>query len=242
MTDTNKEKNNINEIHEKAKRIASAIFLIIGNIESEDLLKSKIKDLSLNLVSKSVNLRNSLFSEINKTVLDMEKICIELMSFLDIASVSGLISKMNGEIIKKEFNLFVFDLNNLSQDFEKGNKFYIQNIFEDAGSDPVFKNTNLLESKNFQQFNLSENKISKLNEDNIPRHKDNHENGYKRKNLRKSAILEFIKGHNNVSIKDIVPNITGCSEKTIQRELIELIKEGKISKVGERRWSKYSIV
>ena len=67
-------------------------------------------------------------------------------------------------------------------------------------------------------------------------------NGHKRKDLRKNTILEFIKGHNNVSIKDIVPNIVGCSEKTVQRELISLINENKIKKIGERRWSKYSII
>jgi len=60
-------------------------------------------------------------------------------------------------------------------------------------------------------------------------------------NNEEQSILDFIKGHNDVSIKDIVPNITGCSEKTVQRELISLIKEGKIKKIGERRWSKYSI-
>ena len=66
-------------------------------------------------------------------------------------------------------------------------------------------------------------------------------NGHKRKDLRKNTILDFIKRHNNVSIKDIAPNIIGCSEKTIQRELIELISKGKITKAGERRWSRYSI-
>jgi len=66
-------------------------------------------------------------------------------------------------------------------------------------------------------------------------------NGHKRKDTRKNMILEFIKGHNNASIKDIVPNITGCSEKTVQRELIALISENKIKKVGERRWSRYFV-
>ena len=66
-------------------------------------------------------------------------------------------------------------------------------------------------------------------------------NGSKRKDMRKMTILNFIKGHNNTSIKDIVPNIVGCSEKTVQRELLELINEGKILKTGERRWSRYSI-
>ena len=67
------------------------------------------------------------------------------------------------------------------------------------------------------------------------------DNGHKRKDLRKNKIIDFIKGHNVVNIKDIAASITGCSEKTIQRELISLINEAKVKKIGERRWTKYSI-
>jgi hypothetical protein len=60
---------------------------------------------------------------------------------------------------------------------------------------------------------------------------------------RSSVILDFIKEKQSVSIKDIThynhPLIRGCSEKTIQRELVNLIQQGLIEKVGERRWSQY---
>jgi predicted HTH transcriptional regulator len=45
-----------------------------------------------------------------------------------------------------------------------------------------------------------------------------------------------------VSIKDIRTAITGCSEKTIQRELANLISQGLIKREGERRWSVYKPV
>lgn len=56
---------------------------------------------------------------------------------------------------------------------------------------------------------------------------------------RMSLILDFIKRNKRSSIKEIAAVVKGCSEKTIQRELGELIHQGLIRKEGERRWSVY---
>ena len=60
-----------------------------------------------------------------------------------------------------------------------------------------------------------------------------------RKQSRRDQILAlFVKGV-DVSIKDISARIKGCSEKTIQRELNNLVFDGKIKRIGEKRWSRY---
>lgn len=60
---------------------------------------------------------------------------------------------------------------------------------------------------------------------------------------RLEKILDFVRGNKGVSIKDISrisdPLIKDCSEKTIQRELAGLVRQGFIKRVGERRWSVY---
>ncbi len=61
------------------------------------------------------------------------------------------------------------------------------------------------------------------------------------KNDRQQVILDTIKEKGELSIKDLTDVIQGCSEKTIQRELISLVSTGILSKTGERRWSKYSL-
>ena len=42
-------------------------------------------------------------------------------------------------------------------------------------------------------------------------------------------------------IKDVSPLISGCSEKTIQRELLAMVYAGILRKMGEKRWSRYSL-
>jgi hypothetical protein len=58
---------------------------------------------------------------------------------------------------------------------------------------------------------------------------------------RRDRILDVLKEKGPVTIKDITDVVTDCSEKTVQRELIALIKDNRVHREGERRWSKYSL-
>ena len=61
------------------------------------------------------------------------------------------------------------------------------------------------------------------------------------KTNRRDAVLRLFKKNKELTIKDISREVSGCSEKTIQRELNTLISEGVLNKIGERRWSRYSL-
>ncbi len=65
---------------------------------------------------------------------------------------------------------------------------------------------------------------------------------FENKDERKTKILGLIKDKKEVSIKDISYAFTDCSEKTIQRELNALVANGQIKKIGEKRWSRYSVL
>ncbi len=59
---------------------------------------------------------------------------------------------------------------------------------------------------------------------------------------RRTRVLNVLRDKGEATIKDIVEVVTDCSEKTIQRELISLIKDNVIVREGERRWSKYRLI
>lgn len=64
------------------------------------------------------------------------------------------------------------------------------------------------------------------------------QNEEKKNNRREDILNLFTKGV-EVSINDISKKIIGVSIKTLQRELNTLLEEGQITKIGEKRWSKY---
>jgi hypothetical protein len=75
--------------------------------------------------------------------------------------------------------------------------------------------------------------------DNNKGHKKDTASAVKGQNERATIIYDFVKSHSGVSIKDIAAVVVGCSEKTIQRELAALIRQGLIQRKGEKRWSVY---
>ena len=62
-----------------------------------------------------------------------------------------------------------------------------------------------------------------------------------KKNSRQSIIISLLRRKKEIMIKDVSPLIHGCSEKTIQRELLSMVDKGILKKIGEKRWSRYSL-
>lgn len=71
---------------------------------------------------------------------------------------------------------------------------------------------------------------------------------------RRSLILKLfrempsIAGHKELTLNDLVEKYSryggegNISEKTIQRELVELTSDGTLEKVGTKRWVKYRLL
>ena len=64
------------------------------------------------------------------------------------------------------------------------------------------------------------------------------------KKQRRDEITNIIKANSNsATITDIktraVGALTSCSEKTLQRELMSMTKDGVLNKTGEKRWTQY---
>ncbi len=60
--------------------------------------------------------------------------------------------------------------------------------------------------------------------------------------LRAQSVIQILKENGSLGIRDICSNLPEYSEKMIQRELLELVSQGKVAKAGLKRWSRYSAV
>ncbi len=69
------------------------------------------------------------------------------------------------------------------------------------------------------------------------------DSSFKNQDKRKELIIKAFKDARLtfMTIKDFSTYIKDCSEKTIQRQLLDLVKDGVLKKDGERRWSRYSL-
>ena len=60
-----------------------------------------------------------------------------------------------------------------------------------------------------------------------------------RRSIRQEHLLKVLSHETPMSMSDVSKRVKGCSEKTIQRELQELVDNKKVMRIGEKRWSKY---
>ena len=189
----------------------------------------------------------------------------ELISLIKIASVGGIISEMNSNILQKEYiHLRAFfesrcksDTHQLGKEIIFNEDFFRNEEYQrisspgqqkykghdkrhqiNRGHRNVAYKTSIADEKK-QIGNFTKNKIQITEQSELTKRNINN-NGNIVQEERQKIILQFIKDSNgNVNIKDISPSIKGCSGKTLQRDLIYLMQKGMIKKTGERRWSRY---
>ena len=177
-----------------------------------------------------------------------------IISFINLAVTIGLVSSMNGNILKKELEKNVKELVSLYSDKRVS-----------ITTHPGYANIILSED----MFNISEKEEVKKIDFNKGQEKNNPENSnnvlYNRqeksdvnkennatmssktstlgiKIARRNDVLNIVKVKGQVSVKDIVLMLKDVGEKTVQRELHSLVSEGVLRKEGEKRWSVYKLV
>jgi len=250
---------NFLSITKKTERLVSALYLLTDMFPDQEPLKWSLRKYSLNIIPPMLALKSNFKTE--KVILNAPNPhLLKLHSFLETAYMSGLVSNMNFSLLQNEiFKLIRMENEYLTVDNKKDNSLD-ENYFRDDYKGHVRGEIKLEDgpyegSVSFKNIQDSHKKLSKRQDDvgdsieknvirdsvNKPIYLENSTEKKKKKNERQVKIIDLIKNKVLVSIKDISDNIKGCGEKTIQRELMAMVKSGVLKKEGERRWSKYSL-
>jgi DNA-binding HxlR family transcriptional regulator len=209
-------------IIQKSQKIVSALYLITDFIKDSDAIKWEIREEGMILVSNSIML-NATFPVDREHAMSLFLNTAEkIISYLTIASLSSLISSMNASIITHE-------LQSLVHFIQKENKpnhppgYILSDSFFTTDSEAIDN----------QKVDKGHSELSRTNDQNRPKNES--------KTYRRNEILNLLKTRSNLTVKDFSKIIKDCSEKTIQRELIDLVEKGLVKRFGERRWSTYSL-
>lgn len=236
----------------KTEKLVTALYMVTDYMDTDEVLKTKLRSLGVNLLSDMHNLSTVSFLDQHSVISKLLSQISELLSFVSIASTMGFVSEMNSSILNREFQ----SLASLLEDHKSNDEHFTFTLddkmfeVEDKEESPVFKTTS--STTNFPNGHFAK-KVSQnisTKESHLPAQ------NYKRlqakitspleKEARSQKIISLIndtdKAQVGISIKDISQAFTDCGEKTIQRELNALVAKGLIKKIGAKRWSRYQTI
>jgi hypothetical protein len=249
----------------KLEKLASGVYLITSFFVDAEPMKWKLRALSSEAVSLGMLLRDSFQTDNRQISIDLRNIILEILSLLEVAKSAALVSDTNHTLIKDEFIKYLGTLTIpegllldkdgavLSSSFFNSNLGDVDESYRDIGRIEGVENPQLRDRNPKEYYDLPK-KRELLNlddmadkghvaKDRVQKSKSLKDFGAVsvKKNSRQSIIINLLKRKKEIMIKDVSPLISGCSEKTIQRELLAMVKAGILRKTGEKRWSRYSL-
>lgn len=249
-------------IFKKTEKLASAIYLITSFISDSEPLKWKVREVATRLLSYSMNLSNQGHRYRFDAMNNFLSASLEIISLLEVANISGIVSPMNYGILKFEMERVV-ELVDLKERSLNSKFLLSKNFFETIGANSAVagrqeenhqtfgpKDNKTLSNQSANKQELKSQEYSKGHYNGQELIKDNHreikdkvqsDKGQISKSDRYEVIINLLKNSKDITVKDVSGIISDCSEKTLQRELLSLVDKGVLKKEGERRWSKYSL-
>ena len=225
---------------QKVEKIVSAVYLITGYFPPEESLRWQLREKSLKLLSDTLSLKDINLSYKDKVMSDIKGLILEIISFLEISFVANIMTEMNTVILKRELDfLLKFIDRGFNEVKQNDSQFLEHNFFKVKGGNLSLESSSLEGEELTKRHYKGHTKLSFNLQSGLEKKQKISYSA--KKKTRKDDILKLFSKGQKLTIKDISQVIDGCGEKTIQRELQVLMKEGIIKKEGERRWSQYSL-
>ncbi len=221
-------------IFKKTEKIAAALYLVSGLLKDKEPIKWELRDHGMDLISSSFMAASAVPGDKNSVIQSLFTAALETMSLLNVARISNLVSDMNYKLLIKEIDHVVGLLRDkLAQNAENAGYVLSESFFKtpDIFSSGFRPDT----QRNSHKGQAFSGKHPYKTSSNLA------EQGSSKRTERQETILNLMKGKSGLTIKDFSHVIKDCSEKTIQRELLDLVERGLVKKEGERRWSTYSL-
>ncbi len=254
--------------YNKVNKLITALYIVTDILDSEEPLRGKLRTAGSDILSDIYLLRTTRSNSVSYRVIGN---ILKTISFLDIASTVGILSSMNCGILRSEFVALKDSVNQALENYAVlSGEVNLSNFFNNKEPEPKEKTENRSSfsitkayipeiKKTLESTRIGVQKGStllkaitdKVTDKNLQMPiKDMHtnrDNFNVLKQERRDVILNIIKERKDgASITDIRNAAYGplkdTGEKTLQRELVAMVTEGVLKKIGSKRWSRYAVL
>jgi hypothetical protein len=209
-------------ICDRIQKITEAVYRVTDLLSDKEPLKWEIREKSVEIFTVFLGLQNKVSLERDAGLEKAENLIGQLTAVFSLFSGNRNFSSINFKI--------------LEESYEKIKK----SISEEIQKDGFIKL--LLDTQAIGQHN-GQNNVRKAILDKprampvkrIIHQVRNHQD-------RKDKIFTIIQDKKEVTVGELSAIFKECSEKTIQRDLLEMVAKGLLRKEGDKRWRKYMLI
>jgi hypothetical protein len=237
-------------LYKKTEKLILATYLVTNLFETEEPLRLELRKISGALLPGALSFNSHSIE--TKVAHNLIGKFMEFGSWLLIANRSLLLSDMNYELMRREIDGLLALLSELEikQSPEKNTglneDFFKDNVSVTQESSPFIVD-GLRRSNEHSRYKGHDYKgHGKVSLMSVTRKRslspgESSQSAPHENTNRRTLIVELLQKKTLISVKDVADVITDYSEKTLQRELLSMVKDGVLKKEGERRWSRYRI-
>lgn len=235
----------------KTNKLITALYMVTDTMDKDEPIRLKLRTLGIEILSDINISQKGLLENLD------EKISV-ILSFLNISSDIGMISEMNQNILKKEFLEFKQSIS----EFKTQNSAWLEEFisrpsdiefsigqYQSNGQLSKFLNKGQSTRIGVQKGSTLLKALSEVERLKALNKIGEKENFGTLKSKRREEIIAIIKDKKNTSgidgatITDIKNGakelLVSCGEKTLQRELVSMVKDNILYRKGSKRWSQY---
>ncbi len=230
-------------IYKKTEKLVTAVYMITNFIKDDEPLKWRIRENALELLALNLSFSTVSLSERKDLFRQYQAYSTEIVSLSSIARHSGLISEMNADILKREFNALVAIIEKDENKKANEETVILNPDFFDTSRDKRDYEASAIIAPAPAAIPAAAPASNVLYKGQVPKisrpvvkdmpAKPQHTGDSKED--RQSAILKLLSKKSGLAVKDFTDTIQGVSEKTIQRELLAMVASGVLKKEGERK-------
>ena len=216
-------------------KVIRALYFIARNIKDNDI-SSSLKSIASSLLHTSYSFLREEDSKKNKSVLykDILLMLDEIFIFLQILFEDEILTRTQRMLFERELTRLKESFSEVRGETENilPSPLDMSFLFEkkETKKKDVIIEGREKSTLSIKEKRKEEKKLTLIRKDSL------------RKEERKKLILQQLREQGKQSLPEIAKIFPTASQKTIQRDLRELISQGIIEKEGERRWARYRVL